>query len=140
MFVPRPTSLKDSDTQQRLSVYIDERSERVGTIVYDPARPSVSQFCYADSWLSQPNGFAVSPELPLPSQWFFLNDAERNIPFPFAFADTEPDSWGRRLIKRSFRKAGHSRGLSEIDFLLGVGKQPATVVAGFATITFVMSH
>lgn len=132
--------MKDSDTQQRLSVYIDERSERVGTIVYDPARPSVSQFCYADSWLSQPNGFAVSPELPLPSQWFFLNDAERNSPFPFAFADTEPDSWGRRLIKRSFCKAGHARGLSEIDFLLGVGKQPATVVAGFATITFVMSH
>lgn len=106
--------------QQRLSVYIGERSERVGTLVYDPARPSVSQFCYADSWLSQPNGFAVSPELPLLSQWFFLNDAERNSPFPFAFADTEPDSWGRRLIKRSFRKAGHSRGLSEIDFLLGV--------------------
>ena len=76
----------------------------------------------------------MSPELPLPSQWFFLNDAERNSPFPFAFADTEPDSWGRRLIKRSFW------GLSEIDFLLGVGKQPATVVAGFATITFVMSH
>lgn len=82
----------------------------------------------------------MSPELPLPSQWFFLNDAERNSPFPFAFADTEPDSWGRRLIKRSFRKAGHSRGLSEINFLLGVGKHPATVVAGFATITFVMSQ
>ena len=80
--------------QQRLSVYIGERSERVGTLVYDPARPSVSQFCYADSWVSQPNGFAVSPELPLLSQWFFLNDAERNSPFPFAFADTEPDSWG----------------------------------------------
>ena len=103
--------------QQRLSVYIGERSERVGTLVYDPARPSVSQFCYADSWVSQPNGFAVSPELPLLSQWIFLNDAERNSPFPFAFADTEPDSWGRRLIKRSFSKAGHSRGLSEIDFL-----------------------
>lgn len=54
--------------QQRLSVYIGERSERVGTLVYDPARPSVSQFCYADSWVSQPNGFAVSPELPLLSQ------------------------------------------------------------------------
>ena len=106
--------------QQRLSVYIGERSERVGTLVYDPARASVSQFCYADSWVSQPNGFAVSPELPLLSQWFFLNGAERNSPFPFAFADTEPDSWGRRLIKRSFSKAGHSRGLSEIDFLLGV--------------------
>ena len=106
--------------QQRLSVYIGERSERVGTLVYDPARPSVSQFCYADSWVSQPNGFAVSPELPLLSQCFFLNDAERNSPFPFAFADTEPDSWGRRLIKRFFRKPGHSRGLSEIDFLLGV--------------------
>lgn len=51
--------------QQRLSVYIGERSERVGTLVYDPARASVSQFCYADSWVSQPNGFAVSPELPL---------------------------------------------------------------------------
>lgn len=67
--------------QQRLSVYIGERSERVGTLVYDPARPSVSQFCYADSWVSQPNGFAVSPELPLLSQWIFLNDAERIVRF-----------------------------------------------------------
>ena len=92
--------------QQRLSVYIGERSERVGTLVYDPARPSVSQFCYADSWLSQPNGFAVSPELPLLSQWFFLNDAERNSPFPFAFADTEPVQLGATPHQAIFLQSG----------------------------------
>lgn len=106
--------------QQRLSVFIGERRDRIGTLAYDPVRPGASQFCYSDSWVSERSAFAISPELTLSLQWFYLNDTDRRSPFPFAFADTEPDSWGRRLIKRSFRKAGLNRELSEVDFLLAV--------------------
>lgn len=106
--------------QQRLSVFIGERRDRIGTLAYDPVRPGASQFCYSDSWVSERSAFAISPELTLSLQWFYLNDTDRRSPFPFAFADTEPDSWGRRLIKRSFRKAGLNRELTEVDFLLAV--------------------
>lgn len=104
----------------RISVFIGAREERVGTLVYDTARSGVSQFCYSDSWISENGAFAVSPELVLEAKWFYLNGSDRTSPFPLAFSDTEPDSWGRRLIRRSFQKAKVGGELSAMDFLLSV--------------------
>lgn len=51
--------------QQRLSVYIGERSERVGTLVYDPARPSIPVLLrrllvIATKWICCVSGAAVA--------------------------------------------------------------------------------
>lgn len=104
--------------QQRISVLIGAENKCVGTLVFDDTRPDASQFCYADSWCSDATAFAVSPELALTVQWQYFSSHSRKSPFPFAFADTEPESWGRRLLKAVFSKAGHERSLSAVDFLL----------------------
>ena len=104
--------------QQRISVLIGADNKCVGTLVFDDTRPDASQFCYADSWCSDATAFAVSPELALTVQWQYFSSLSRKSPFPFAFADTEPESWGCRLLKAVFSTAGHERSLSAVDFLL----------------------
>ena len=79
--------------EKRLAVTWGEKAEPVGTLVFESARPNSSQFVYDDTWLRQGRP-AVSPDLMLLSEWQAVRRSGRRSPFPMAFADTEPDSWG----------------------------------------------
>ena len=74
------------------------------TFVQDGAR-EYSAFAYDASWLAHRMRFAISPDLPL-----VAGHVTRRSPtpddscFPFAFADTAPDAWGRRIIARAHAK------------------------------------
>ncbi len=60
-----------------------------------------TRFEYARSWLGRPDGFALSPDLPLVSGPQFRSPKETGAPVFFGcFSDIEPDGWGRMLIKR----------------------------------------
>ena len=106
--------------EKRLAVTWGEKAESVGTLVFESARPNSSQFVYDDAWLRQGRP-AVSPDLMLLSGWQAVRRSGRRSPFPMAFADTEPDSWGRRVIDRAYRKSGAKQGrLDDLDYLLAV--------------------
>jgi serine/threonine-protein kinase HipA len=82
-------------------------------------RGQSSVFEYADDWLDHPDAFALDPaNLPLLRQPFYTNSEKSAL--PGALRDSAPDRWGRRLIKRMFRKTGDNRTLSEIDYLLAI--------------------
>lgn len=73
-------------------------------------------FTYDDTYLSRPEAFAVSPELPLQASPTIL------AAMPGAFADASADSWGQKLIRRQLRTQGVTE-LSEVDTLLGVSDE-----------------
>lgn len=90
-----------------------------------------STFAYDATWLSNAGRFAISPDLPLiAGNQFRKAPSKEDSVFHFAFADTEPDGWGCRVIARDHarrRKAAQQDGkpmpnaeLSEMDYLLGV--------------------
>ncbi len=107
-------------TGQKLSVLWGAQAAPVGTLLFDSARRGVSQFAYAADWLAEP-GLSVSPDLQMRQGWQTVRQNGRRSPFPMALADTEPDSWGRRVIDRAFRKGGErAGGLSAADYLLAV--------------------
>jgi serine/threonine-protein kinase HipA len=74
------------------------------TFVRD-GRREYSGFSYASEWLRSRDGFEVSPDLPL-REGFVTRRAPSHLdsPFPFALADTAPDAWGIRIIKRAHAK------------------------------------
>jgi serine/threonine-protein kinase HipA len=105
----------------------------LGDLTYSKeGRREHSTFAYDTSWLSNKVRFAVSPDLPLvDGNQFRKAPSKDDSIFHFAFADTEPDGWGCRVIARDHakrRKAARHAGdpavpsaeLSEMDFLLGV--------------------
>ena len=78
-------------------------------------RPS-SLFEYSDSWLSNREAFALDPaNLQLAARHYSTSD---KTALPGAIRDCAPDRWGRQLIRRAFQKKGHTRSLSELDYLL----------------------
>ena len=91
-----------------------------------------STFAYDPDWLSNAKArFVISPDLPLVAgNQFRKAPSKEDSIFHFAFADTEPDGWGCRVIARDHakrRRAAQAKGshvppgeLSEIDYLLGV--------------------
>ena len=108
--------------KQRISIGIGANNTLVGLLAYDDARPKYSQFSYQDSYIFSPSAFAISPDLPLTSGWQTIRQGNRPSPFPWAISDTEPDSWGRRIIRRSFTKSNltTNHNLSAIDYLMAV--------------------
>ena len=108
--------------KRTIDVYVMDASHFVGRIVFDDSRPNASQFAYHEDWLNSPQAFELSPDLPLGYGWAYLSNQDRQSPFPLAIADTEPDAWGRTVIRRAFRKSSVAlkKKLSELDYLLGV--------------------
>ena len=81
-----------------------------------------ASFIYADSYLADPDSYALDPALPLVAGTL-QTSAGRSL-FG-AFTDSSPDRWGRMLIARAERGRAETegtvpRGLSEVDLLLGV--------------------
>lgn len=118
-----------------MAVCLGEAALEAGTLVFEArsSRQSVA-FAYADSWLRQPDAFAISPELPLGSGYFFApNRGHRGgalSAFFGCFADAEPDGWGKAVIQRDYAKqrkeqaanaAAKGAGqLNDFDYLLWV--------------------
>ena len=113
-----------------VSVWLGEDAVEVGTLVFEArgARRSVS-FAYKDSWLASPERFALSPDLPLASGYQFrAGKGSGESVFFSCLADTEPDGWGRNVIRRDHAKQRQKPApgqaaaalLNEFDFLLWV--------------------
>lgn len=124
--------MKREVLRQTVNVAIGQSAAAVGSLTYnrDGARQS-STFAYRDGWLAAPSRFEVSPDLPLVDGHQFRKPPSKDDSvFHFAFADTEPDGWGCRVIARDHAKrrkkalaAGNtapSAALTEMDYLLGV--------------------
>ena len=117
--------------KRTIQVLLGDEARPVGTLHYDVrgARESAA-FTYSDEWLAAKDGFALEPGLPLVVGPQFHRKVAQGSIFHAAFADTEPDGWGRRVIQRdhakrrqSDRKAGKAvdpAPLNAMDFLLTV--------------------
>jgi serine/threonine-protein kinase HipA len=116
--------------KRSMVVCLGENAVEVGRLAFEAvgARRSAS-FIYADSWLINPDRFALSPDLPLvPGYQFRANKDFNQSAFFGCFADVEPDGWGRMVIKRDYAKQRKELGgdslpiglLNDFDFLLWV--------------------
>lgn len=98
-------------------------SPRVGTAYITTGRRVVTPtFSYATAYLASPSGWPLCPELPLTSQ-----SVVSGLPGPLA--DSAPVRWGRGLIDRRIRAEAFAAGrtprtVTDIDYLLGMGKAP----------------
>lgn len=73
-----------------------------------------STFAYDADWTESPRGFSIQPDMPIGSGPFHhagQPQAPREA-LAGAFSDAAPDSWGRRLLERTY-----GAGLSEFQYL-----------------------
>ena len=72
-----------------------------------------STFAYAGEWLSRPDAYPLSPDIPLNEKsTHFYGDPQ----MPGAIEDAGPDSWGKRLIHATHR----GKEMSEFDIIAAV--------------------
>ena len=120
-------------TQTNVGVVLGETGRALGELTHTKdGRREHSTFAYDAAWLGDAGSrFSISPDLPLVAGHQFRKAPSKDDSiFHFAFADTEPDGWGCRVIARDHAKrrkaaqvAGHKvpvAELSEMDYLLGV--------------------
>jgi len=99
---------------------------RVGTLwITAGRRHEPATFEYADSWLANPERFALEPGLELHPGPFHTRAGQ---PLFGALGDSAPDRWGRTLIARAERRRARverrkPRALREIDYLLAVNDE-----------------
>ncbi|CAN7729039.1 type II toxin-antitoxin system HipA family toxin [Neorhizobium sp. LjRoot104] len=96
-------------------VVLGESLIPVGQLRFTQTGPrQFSTFGYDPSWLESPRAFAVQPTFPLEAGPFHTSGQPGNIrdALPGVFADAAPDSWGRRLLERTY-----GNGLSEFEYL-----------------------
>lgn len=119
--------------KKSVDVALGQSAIPLGALTYaKEGRREHSTFAYDTDWLSNAKArFVISPDLPLVAgNQFRKAPSKEDSIFHFAFADTEPDGWGCRVIARDHakrRRAAQGKGsqvlpveLSEIDYLLGV--------------------
>jgi serine/threonine-protein kinase HipA len=110
-----------------IGVFMGDAARPVGTLHYDQqGRRESAAFAYSADWLAAPDRFSLDPSLPLQEGRHFNPDG-RSV-FHASIADTDPDGWGRRVIRRDHlkrrvaaRKAGEpfdDRPLNSLDYLL----------------------
>lgn len=111
---------------QSVDVRLGQQALILGNLIYSKAgNREFSQFAYSDAWRAHPECFKISPELALTSGYIPRKAPTKNDScFHFAFADTEPDAWGRRVINRAHAKARKIdktlAPLTELDYLTAV--------------------
>ena len=93
-------------TKQEATVCVGRAAIDVGELTFvRDGRREYSAFAYGRSWLGHPSCFEISPDLPLSEGHVTRRAAtEDDSPFPAALADTEPDTWGKRIIQRAHAK------------------------------------
>jgi serine/threonine-protein kinase HipA len=112
--------------KQQVQVGIGAKVSPVGQLTFvREGRREYSGFSYGKEWLKSPKRFEISPDLPLREDYFTRRaPSDADSPFPFAFADTAPDAWGRRVIQRAHvkRRATDSTlpPLTAFDYLASV--------------------
>jgi serine/threonine-protein kinase HipA len=91
--------------KRTIQVHIGETPRHVGTLHYNKEGTRESAiFEYDASWLTAKDRFAIDPTLPLqPGPQFHQKPKEGSVFHP-AIADTEPDGWGRTVIRRDHAK------------------------------------
>ncbi|MCY4206000.1 MAG: type II toxin-antitoxin system HipA family toxin [Bacteroidetes bacterium] len=96
------------------------KTHLVGRLRYlAKTRRQSSLFEYSDTWISNPDAFALDPaNLQLPIRQHYWTAQKTAL--PGAIRDCAPDRWGRQLIRRAFQKIGDKRRLSEVDYLLAL--------------------
>ena len=110
---------------QSVSVSIGNAGVLVGELTFNKqgAREN-SSFVYDSTWLANPSGFEISPDLDLtPEHHRHRAITPQDSVFHLAFADTAPDAWGRRVIARDRAKRRAVENLpplTEMDYLLAV--------------------
>ena len=120
-------------TKKLVGVALGQAAIPLGELAHTKqGRREHATFAYDPGWLSNTGTrFEISPDLPLVTgNQFRKAPSKEDSIFHFAFADTEPDGWGCRVIARDHakrRRAVQAEGshvptveLSEIDYLLGV--------------------
>lgn len=92
--------------KQQATVCVGRAAIEVGDLTFvRDGRREYSAFAYDRSWLGHPDRFEISPDLPLREGHVTRRAAsEEDSPFPVALADTEPDTWGKRIIQRAHAK------------------------------------
>ncbi len=113
-----------------MTVCIGEEAHVVGTLYFDAQRgKETAAFAYDPAWLAAPDAFPIEPQLQLAEGPQFPAHLGDGSPFHGAIADTEPDGWGQRVIRRDHakqreaaRKARKAEPppLSRLDYLLAV--------------------
>ena len=118
--------------KRAIGVFLGDANRRVGTLRFDSQGDRQSAaFEYDREWLAASDRFALEPGLPLVAGAQFHKAPSRDASiFHGAIADTEPDGWARRVIRRDHAKrrtiaraAGEAQDhqpLTPIDFLLAV--------------------
>ncbi len=116
--------------RKECTIFVGENPIEVGKLSYEKkGQKSTSAFLYSDSWLRNPDQFALSPDLPLISGYQFHSARTSDeSPFFACFSDVEPDGWGKMVIQRDFAKqrkdvAGHHRAptlLDDFDYLMWI--------------------
>lgn len=117
--------------KRTIDVCIGDAERLVGRLHYnqDGCRESAI-FAYDPSWLASPDRFAIDPALPLVADRQFRRKSREGSVFPGAIADTEPDGWAMRVIRRDHAKRRSNPDaldrdaptpiLGGLDFLLAV--------------------
>jgi serine/threonine-protein kinase HipA len=109
-----------------LEVCLGVLEEPLGKLVYArEGRREFSQFAYDTLWLQSSEFFSISPDLQaLPGFQLRKPSSKDDSSFFLALADTEPDAWGRRVIRRAHAKERRLDSalppLCELDYLCAV--------------------
>lgn len=112
--------------KQQVDVCIGKSAATVGSLTYvKQGQRENTVFSYEKTWLANPDKFKVSPDLELTAGYQSRKaPSTQDSVFHFAFADTEPDAWGRRVIARNHAKRrkidAAAASLTEMDYLLAV--------------------
>jgi serine/threonine-protein kinase HipA len=114
-----------------IQVYLGEEARLVGELRYDQqGNRESANFAYAPEWLASADRFQLDPTLPLVTGFQYHKRTGEGSLFHGAFADSEPDGWGRKVIARDHAKRRESARssvtssrppvLGALDFLLAV--------------------
>lgn len=119
--------------RRSIRVYLGEQRHFVGALHFNAqGNRQAASFAYSDEWLARPDRFQLDPGLPIVAgaQHSTARGADRRSVFFGCIADTEPDGWGRLVIKRVHakrRKEAKTKGiptsaepLNDLDYLLEV--------------------
>lgn len=92
--------------KRQVQVAIGAKALPVGQLTFvRDGRREYSGFSYAPQWLRSRASFEISPDLPLRAGFVRRRaPSDLDSPFAFALADTAPDAWGARVIKRAHAK------------------------------------
>ncbi|MBQ2262093.1 MAG: HipA domain-containing protein [Loktanella sp.] len=90
----------------------------VGRLIFETdGRRAHSTFIYDQEWIDSPRGFDLCPQMPRTSAPNHASssgrDSRKRDVIAGPFADTSPDSWGRKLMRRVLGEEA-----TEFDFLI----------------------